>query len=391
MGFLAITSLVYSFYLGLVFNRKVAEAITRPRSGFRPRACLIMPCKGVDHGLRENIQAALFQDYPNYKLVMVADSAEDEAFSVAKAVLEKNPNARAELYVSEPIRTCSGKVAALLTALVKTKGEAEVYAFIDSDARAAPNWLSEMVDPLSDGNIGATTGFRWYFPVDGGFWSHVESAWNASGTNLLFDQRYNFPWGGGMAVRRETLDRVKIREIWENAISDDVALNRALRKKGYTVAFLPQCLVATYHEASPSSFLEWATRQAALTKVMSPRLWRYALVAYGFLDLTVILGMVSLVLGPFLGTMWFIPAAMLLTPAVLGLSRSIQRCATFKRALPHLRLEFEKNCPRGALASLTVPWIMAYCIIKSAFVHEIQWRSRTYPLTRTNLFSPKLD
>ena len=106
------------------------------------------------------------------------------------------------------------------------------------------------MDPLSDESIGATTGFRWYLPIDGGFWSHIEAAWNASGTNLLFNDKYNFPWGGAMALRSETLDKVGIREVWAKAVSDDMTLNSALRAHGYQVAFLPQCMVATFNKTT---------------------------------------------------------------------------------------------------------------------------------------------
>jgi cellulose synthase/poly-beta-1,6-N-acetylglucosamine synthase-like glycosyltransferase len=340
-----------------------------------------MPCKGTNLGLEANIRAALQQDYPNYKTVIVTDTLQDEAFALAQSILLKDPSSRAELRISEPIGHCSGKVAALLTALSKTKGQADVYAFLDSDGWIPSSWLAELVDPLVDKTIGATTGFRWYLPIGGGFWSHLESAWNASGTNLLFDERYNFPWGGAMAVRSETLDQIKIGEVWENAISDDLTLNHALRRHGLKIRFLPQCTVATYGKTTAANFLEWATRQTALTRSLNPRLWNYALAAYAFLDLAFILGVIAGVLGAFLGVSLLIPAVMLLAPSVVGTLRSGQRCATFRRALPHLDRELRRGCLRQALASFFVPWIMTYCIIRSARTREIGWRGRRYPLT----------
>ena len=382
MGILAILSVLYSFYLGRIFDRNVISSITRTRSDFKPRVALIMPCKGMERELEKNIEAVLKQDYPSYEVVVITDTAQDPAYSIAKSVLERNPKARAELQVSKQIPSCSGKVAALLTALDSTNGRAEVYAFIDSDALVAPNWLAELVDPLADETIGATTGFRWYFPLTKDFWSHVQSAWNAAGTNLLFDDRYNFPWGGANAVRAQTLEKVNIRRAWSNAISDDMALNLALRKNGYRIVFLPQCTVATYCQNTRPQFFEWAIRQSALTRVFNERLWKYALAAYGFLDLAFIFGVISVGLGVHSGLDWFIPSAMLLAPSVLGVLRSSQRCATFQRGLPHLDKEFRKTCLPGSMVSFIMPWIMTYCIVKSARVQQIEWRGRKYTLKK---------
>lgn len=350
---------------------------------------MVMPCKGLENGLEENIKAILSQEYPNYEVVLVTDNENDPAYSLARSVIAKNPSANATLFTAEQSPTCSGKVAALLTALKKTQGQADVYAFIDSDSLAAPTWLSELVDPLIDQSIGATTGFRWYFPAGGGFWSYVESAWNAAGTSILFDQRFHFPWGGATAVRAETLEKIKIRDAWLNAVSDDIALTLALRRNGYRTLFLPQCVVATHNQTTRARFLEWAVRQTALTKVLNKGLWRYALVAYGFVDLVLALGLTSLALGFFLEPGWLIPAALLLSPSILGILNSVQRYSAFEQALPHFSREFRKTRILGAFASLLVPWAMTYCLAKSASLREIEWRGRKYPINKQNALAPR--
>src|SRR5208337_855906 len=97
-------------------------------------------------------------------------------------------------------------------------------------------------------------------------------------------------WGGAMAIRTETLRRINIEEVWENAISDDLSLNSALRGHGYRIRFLPQCCVATYNETNLPGLLEWATRQVTLTKVYNRRLWRYGFAAFSFFNLVSLLG-----------------------------------------------------------------------------------------------------
>jgi cellulose synthase/poly-beta-1,6-N-acetylglucosamine synthase-like glycosyltransferase len=387
IGILAVLGSLYSFYLGLVFDRKASLAISRPRTGFKPRVTAIMPCKGPEPNLERNMESLLKQDYGNYQAIVVSDSKEDPAWSVAASLLVHYPNLRVCISKPAASTTASGKVAALLTAIDETKRETEVYAFVDSDGFVPENWLSELVDPLIDKSIGASTGFRWYFPAQGGFWSHVEAAWNASGTNLLFDKRFNFPWGGGMAIRAETLEKIGIRKIWANAVSDDMTLNLALREHHHTIVFRPQCTVATFNQSNMHRFLEWATRQTTLTKAFNRRLWGYALAAYTFHDLTLLLGVIALFLAAGFDVIWLLPAVLLLSGEVLGIPRSLQRSRTFERAMPHMRVEFERNRLAEAMVSFIVPWIMTYCIIKSTRCREIEWRGRKYRITGMNRFA----
>jgi len=340
-----------------------------------------MPCKGAEPGLAGNIEAALTQQYENYETIIVTDTIDDPAYSIATSVIDKHRGSAAKICTAEPTEGNSGKVAALLTALSQADPQTEVYAFIDSDAFVPARWLRDIVDPLSDESIGATTSFRWYLPIEGGFWSHIEAAWNASGTNLLFNDKYNFPWGGAMALRSETLDKVGIREVWAKAVSDDMTLNSALRAHGYQVAFLPQCMVATFNKTSRAHMFAWATPQTAITKVFNYGLWRYALAAYLFFDFAFLLAVVGAFLGVLLNPVWFAPTALLLAPSVLGVLRSVQRSTTFSRAMPELKREFDRTKRADAVASFIVPWIMTYCIIKSARTNNIEWRGRKYSLT----------
>ena len=183
-----------------------------------------------------------------------------------------------------------------------------------------------------------------------------------------------------MAILTQKMKDIDIRTVWDTAISDDLSLNLALRKHSYQTLFLPQCIVATHNQATMQSFLRWATRQVALTRAFNKKLWNYGLAAYGFFTTTMVLGVISIILGFAWSDVWFLPAAMLLAPSVLGVFRSSRRITTFKRALPEFASEFEKNRWPHSIASLIVPLIMTYCIIKSARMREIEWRGRRYKL-----------
>jgi len=348
-----------------------------------------MACKGAENGLERNIEAVLNQKYEKFHMIIVTDTTDDTAYSIANSISTRKSKTKLQVCTSSKNPRASGKVSALLTALEIDDWKSEAYVIVDSDSRISADWLASLVNPLEDNSTGATTGFRWYFPCQD-FWSHVEAAWNAAGTNLLFDYHYNFPWGGAMAIRADTLREIDIRSVWENAISDDLSLNSALREHGYGVMFLPQCCVATYNQSNRKELMAWATRQITLTKVYLHKFWRYGLVAYAFFNFITLLGFVCLLAGIFVSAAWYLPALLLFIPSLVGVYRSRQRRYTFKRAMHEFAEDFRCNSLFDALASLIVPWIMTYCIIKSALTNEIEWRGRKYQLAkRTHNAAPR--
>ncbi|HKM77043.1 MAG TPA: glycosyltransferase family 2 protein [Candidatus Bathyarchaeia archaeon] len=378
LGVLATLASLYTLYLGRDYERRTQKVLSRPKTRYSPTTCLIMTCKGDEPGLEKNIVAMLTQEYEDYCSVIVTDDTKDPAYGVAESVIARYPNIKAKLMTSKSHMHASGKVSALLTALENS--EAEVYAFLDSDSFAPPNWLGELVDPLSDPSIGATTGYRWYFPSQNKFWSHVQSAWNAFGTSLLFEDKYNFPWGGAMAARADILHKIKIMDVWRTAVSDDLSLNAALREYGFRIFFLPQCMVASLSNITFPNFIKWATNQTALVRAYYRRLWNYALAVFAFFNITFALGLASALAGLLLTPNWFIPAFLLLLPSTIGVLRGKARIDLFKCVMPAMKSQFELTFRMDCIASLIVPWIMSYCILKSLRIKEIEWRGHTYKL-----------
>ena len=132
----------------------------------------------------------------------------------------------------------------------------EVFVFLDSDAVPHPTWLRTLVAPLGDPQIGAATGYRWYIPT--GAWpSLVRSVWNASALTFLGDHKFNFVWGGSVAMRRETFVREKIAERWKNALSEDYLITQTMHRIGLSIRFVPRCVLPSDEEAT-WAFVQWS-------------------------------------------------------------------------------------------------------------------------------------
>jgi ceramide glucosyltransferase len=166
------------------------------------------------------------------------------------------------------------KVHNLLHALGHLRSESRLVAFADSDGRPAQDWLKNLVAGLADPRVGVTTGYRWYLPQRGNAASVLRSIWNASMATLLDERAPAFAWGGAMALRRETLERARVAEYWDGALSDDYAVTRAVKDHGLLICFVPRCLVFSHEDGSWRELLDWSFRQLAITRVYRPTLWR---------------------------------------------------------------------------------------------------------------------
>src|SRR5215472_12555226 len=184
-----------------VFRERRRAAYVRSRlakkPGKLPPATVIVPVKGEDEGLKENLAALASIDYPDYELLIVAHSAQDIPPGVLPA------RARVVLAQGDDPDT-SEKVQNLAAAVHAARHRSELFAFADSDGRVTRRWLQALIAPLAEEGVGACTGYRWFVPQPGTFWSVGRAVWDAMATGLMGPGDNQFAWGGAMAIRKET-------------------------------------------------------------------------------------------------------------------------------------------------------------------------------------------
>ena len=372
---LAVQSLV-ALRDGFRFLEFFRRRRSAPPGDFCPRAAVIIPCKGLDPGFAENLQAFLSQDYPRYQLVFAVARAQDPAHAVLSETLRGQPHAA--LVVAGEAEGQGEKVHNLVQALAVVEPAAEVLVFADIDARPSPDWLRSLVAQLADPEVTVSTGFRWYLPGRG-FASRLRAAWDTSIATLLGERRANLAWGGSMAIRTADFRRLQIAErYWQGTVSDDYAVARAVRESNGRIAFEPRCLVASREESSLGELLRWMNRQIIITRVYAPHLWRLGLAAHLLYALTMLAG-VALVLTP--GVSWparFAIAAVLGVIQILGVAKGGIRATVAREGFEEKRA----SC-YWTLAPI-VPWVMLYNFLLAGFVRRIEWRGTVYDLLSAN-------
>ncbi len=380
---------------GVCYLRFFKRELEAPRALYMPFASVFVPCRGVDQGLRLNLLALFRQHYPAYELVFVSDSAEDPALEIARQLareLEGETVARTRFVVAGRAAACGQKVHNLLAAVGEADASSEVFVFVDTDARPRADWLRSLVAPLGEGGAGAATGYRWFLPARGGFASQLRSVWNASVASALGPNvKSNFCWGGSTAVRRETFERLRMKERWRGAASDDYALTRALQESGLPVRFVPACLTASVEDCTLAELFEFTTRQLKITRVYAPRLWAFVLVS-NLLFVLVFFGGVALAAWRAAAGLSFVwPLVVVSAIFLLGLWKAFFRL----RAVALVLEEHHGRLRRGVWAHLLL-WpltgaLFLHNALAAALSRRIVWRGIRYELkspTETEIIGP---
>ncbi len=377
LGLLALLADLASLRQGLLLRRGVRVGLRMAFGAYLPRAVVLLPVRGTDDGFDENVRAILSQEYPRYRLVVIPDRADDPAALRVLELARERPQVPVELVVADAAGM-GGKVNALRTALARIAPEDEVVVFADADIRPGSDWLRQLVQPLADVTVGASTGFRWYIPPRPTFWSLVRSEWNAVSANVLFDGRRNYTWGGSSAIRVEHLPRLGLEERWREVLSDDLVVTDAVRSAGLRIAYAPAALVATVEDADRAACVEWCLRQMMMATLYLPVVRRYAAAAFSVFNGAVLLGILSLVLAPFLGWPYLLPAALFLLTLPATVAKASMRRRAFLSASPSAARRWTVSPLRAAAGALAVPWLMLWGLAKTRRQTTIRWRGRTY-------------
>ena len=257
------------------------------RPNYTPKAVIIAPHYGWDSQTEKNVKCLLNQDYAgNYEVFFVThakgESEHDISYPHLLDIAEAHPQARVLLApnIVDNSLPRSQKVQNLITAIATLSDDVEVIAFVDADVTIQKDWLTLLVEPLQDKNIGATVGARFYFPHTHNAPSLVEAIWVNFQIGLQGDHPLAMVWGGSNAIRREFIKEGNILQRWKNAVVEDLNLTHATRDCKLKVHFVPDCIAITHVENRTwKQVLEFTNRQLIMTFRMGLRAeWALSLI-----------------------------------------------------------------------------------------------------------------
>ena len=364
-----------SLLSGVRYAAYVRRETSRPLPKFQPFVSVIAPGRGLELGLIDNLRPLISQDYPRYEVLFVFDDARDPAI---KIVDELSGTVATRVIIAGPATDSGQKVHNLRVAVNEVDPQSEVLVFVDTDARPERNWLRQLVAPLADETLGASTGYRWFIPERGGLSSRLRGVWNASVASALgSDTAKNFCWGGSTAIRRTTFTGLNVSDRWRGTVSDDFTLTRVLKEAKLPIHFTPNCLVASAGDCDFRELLEFTTRQIKITRVYASHLWLPLLLGSAIFAIAFFGGLILLILQilKILSPTFVLPFVLLVI-FTLGATKSLLRFRAVSRVLETSRRDLLAHILLWPFASL----LYLYNAIVAGFSRRINWRGITYEL-----------
>jgi ceramide glucosyltransferase len=198
-----------------------------------PKVSLLKPLCGADPGLQKNLESFLDQDYPNYEILLGVRDAKDGAFELARQFAKSHPD-RVRLHLQQGEPGLNPKVNQLVTLAAKADGE--IFVISDSNVRVPRGYLSDLVAPLEDPEVGMVTS-----PIGGQAGEKLGGQLDALHLNTFITPavagmraalRQQLFIGKSMAMRREDVAALGGFRAFGSLLAEDHALGRAMLKAG---------------------------------------------------------------------------------------------------------------------------------------------------------------
>lgn len=263
------TALVAGRYLQLF------KANTSTEENASPLVRVVLCLRGDDPFLRDCLARLLNQAYPRYELTIVVDSLNDPAWPVVKEAIAGAPIPVAVKTLRDRSKHRSLLMSAMLEAVDNLPDDCEAIAVVDADVITTANWLRALVAPLTDPQVGVSTGVRWCIPESSEWGTNIRYLWNS----FAEPQRHahKIPWGGSLAIRRDIVDEARSGRHWQRSFCEDQTVAAIVLERGLQVRFVSEAVSAVRETIGFSQCLSFLARQMTWVRLYHPR-WSAILV-----------------------------------------------------------------------------------------------------------------
>jgi ceramide glucosyltransferase len=267
--FLGIAAIPFIYYALAIFSSLRFFLATRAevdKTGeFRPPVSNLKPVRGLDPEAYENFASFCRQDYPDYEILFCVGDASDPVFPILQQLVQEFPERQIRIVIGSG-RTATNDKVAKLARLVEEASH-EYLVISDSDVRVGPDYLKNVIAPLANPKVGATTCF--YVPIEESTWvERLQDVGMVSDfyPGILVAKQLDgvkFALGPTIATTRTRLQSFGGYASLENRPADDLLVGRLIAEQGYEVDLLPYTIstVADYQSLNElfHKRLRWIT------------------------------------------------------------------------------------------------------------------------------------
>ena len=221
-------------FLRTLLNLKLIPRLPADAPDDGPRLSVIIPARNEERRIEQTIRALLAQTYRNFEIVVVDDRSTDRTPQILASLAD--PRLRI-VGGEEPAAGWLGKPAALHLGSRHATGE--LLLFIDADIIYAPQGIAAAVQMYRRAGV-SMLALLPHIEMRG-FWENVAMPMLAttvySFLPLWFSNRTRFSLlgiggGTGNMIARADYDAIGGHDALKDAVIDDVALARLVRRRG---------------------------------------------------------------------------------------------------------------------------------------------------------------
>ncbi len=243
--FLGIACFPFLYYLlaiysTITFFRQRPYLSGTADSSFTPPISNLKPVRGTDPDAYDNFASFCQQDYPEYEVIFCVDSEDDPVVPVIERLRQEYPEAQVKILFGSGRVATNDKVAKLARMVSEAKYEHLVIS--DSDVRAKPDYLRNVIAPMRDSAVGAVT-CLYVLNGEGRLVDRLQSIGMLSDFygNLLVARSLEgvkFTLGPTIATTRTHLSEFGGYPSIENKPADDLWVGRLIAENGHRVELL---------------------------------------------------------------------------------------------------------------------------------------------------------
>jgi glycosyltransferase involved in cell wall biosynthesis len=350
------------------------------------RVAVVLCLRGADPSLSDCLAGLAIQTGPSFQLIVVVDSADDPALHILEQFQGQFQRLTVHTIVNR-LNSCSLKCSAILTAIEYIPDSVDIIAFLDADTIPDPCWLSELIRPLNEPDVGASTGTRWFEAERPSMGTAVRQLWNMAA--IVQMEIYNIAWGGSLAIRKSILNGSSLIARWGQAFCEDTLLSGELKGMGLRLVRVPNLIVVNRETTDLGAGFRWIVRQL-LTVRLHNRNWPLIQVhafATFCCSLALIFGLFYLGFGNRqLGLLLLVAWASFQIVNCLLLA-AIERAVAARLRRPLTKFGVTAKKPsrspaRLAWAILLTQWVYPVACVVASVCRKVRWRGVEYKINR---------
>jgi len=239
-------------YIGVAIARTARFAQRgKECGGHTSPVTVLVPLRGTEPGLEENLRSIADQEYPEYQVVFGVARSDDPALPIARRVATSLPSRHIEIDIGACAVTRNPKLANVISMMRLARHD--VLVLCDSDTRVDASYLREVVAPLEDSSIGLVTCLFAGVPQDEALASKLIAMFmndqfipSALVEGLFGPLRHGF--GPTNALRADVLRAIGGFEALGEHLADDFMLGNEIAARGLRVVISKYVLRTTVSE-----------------------------------------------------------------------------------------------------------------------------------------------